>query len=297
VDVVVPFRGKPPELDELRARLRRIAVQPADTVVVVDNTPGRVAPEDAGDERVRVIRAPERAAPGYARNRGVAHGSADWLVFLDADVVPREDLLARYFEPPPGERTALLAGGIRDEPVPPGGPATARYAYLRQFMSQDDTLGRGRWGFPKTANVALRRAAFEELGGFRDDIRGGEDADLTFRLRAAGWELERREEAAVVHRNRHTIRGFVRQKLTHGSGLAWVQREYPGAAVPHRLPGLLWWGVRTAGPRLARAARTRDRDEALWALLEPLEIVVHELGRWLPNERPVRGVGRRAGRG
>lgn len=281
-DVVVPFRGPIEELEDLRARLGRLKLREGDSVVVVDNTPGRdTAP--AGD--VPVIHASDRQTPSYARNRGVERGRAPWLVFVDADVVPVPDLLDRYFESPPGDGTALLAGGISDEAVPPDGPAAARYAYLRGFMSQDDTLREGRWGFPKTANLACRRAAFEAVGGFRDDIRAGEDADLTYRLKAAGWALERREAAVGVHRNRTTVRAFFRQKLSHGSGMGWVQRQYPGASIPRRLPGLLWWAMRHAARRLARSLRTRDRDEALWALLEPLELVAHELGRWLPNER------------
>lgn len=287
--MVVPFRGEPAELEGVRRRLARIRLSSGDTVVVVDNTPGREASDVAVSDGVEVIHAADREAPAYARNRGAARGSADWLVFLDADVEARQDLLELYFEPQPRERTALLAGGIVDEPVPPGGPAAARYAYLRRFMSQEDTLDVGQWGFPKTANVACRRSAFEELGGFREDIRSGEDADLTFRLKAAGWEVERREQASVVHHNRQTVRSFAAQKLVHGAGMAWVERAYPGASVPRRLPGLAWWGIRTTARRLARAVRTRDRDEAIWALLEPLELIVHELGRWLPNERPVRG--------
>ncbi len=296
-DVVVPFWGEATQLEGLRERLGQIKLGSGDSVVVVDNTPGRTtAPEGP----VAVLHASEREAPGYARGRGAARGTADWIVFIDADVEPPADLLDRYFDPSPDEHTGMLAGGIIDEPVPRNGPAAARYAYIRRFMSQDDTMGPGPWGFPKTANVACRRTAFEELGGFRQDIRGGEDADLTYRLRASGWQIERRERAAVVHRNRETVRAFVVQKLKHGSGMGWVNREYPGASPPRRLPGLTWWGVRTAARRLVRAARTRNRDDVLWALFEPLELVIHEVGRALPNRRPLRrlrplGPSRRAG--
>jgi GT2 family glycosyltransferase len=215
-------------------------------------------------------------------------------VFLDADVTPVPDLIDRYFEPRPAKRTALLAGGIADEPVPPDGPPAARYAYIREFMSQQDTLRFGEWGFPKTANAAVRRAAFEAVSGFRDEARAAEDADLTFRLKAAGWAVERREHAGVVHRSRQTVRAFIRQKLTHGAGGAWLEREWPGASPRRRLPGLVWWGLRTASAGLVGAARARDRDRALYALLEPVELIVHELGRWLPNERRSGGA---AGRG
>ena len=129
----------------------------------------------------------------------------------------------------------------------------------------------------------------EAVGGFREEARAAEDADLTFRLRAAGWEVERRERARVVHRNRQTVRGFVLQKLNHGAGGAWLERRHPGSSPSRRLPGLLWWGLRATSAGLVRAGRARDRDQALWALFEPLELIVHELGRWLPNERGAAG--------
>lgn len=105
-------------------------------------------------------------------------------------------------------------------------------------MSQDNTLQRGRWGFAQTANAACRRLAFEAVQGFREDIRSAEDADLTYRLRAAGWELERREGAAVVHRSRQSVSGFVVQKAGHGAGAAWLNRTYPGSFPARRRPGL-----------------------------------------------------------
>jgi GT2 family glycosyltransferase len=287
VDVVVPFRGSGEELHRIRERLARLRLRPGDSVLVVDNRPGP-GPVPPGD--VPVLSAPGRQTPGYARNRGAARGAAEWILFVDADVLAPDDLLDSYFDPPPGERTALVAGGVRDEPVAPDAPAAARYAYIRALTSQDDSFRFGSWGFPKTANALLRRAAFEAVGGFREDIRTAEDADLTYRLRQAGWEVERRERAAAVHVARRTVRGLVVQKLMHGAGAAWLAREYPGAFPARRRPGLVWWGVRTAARGLVEAARGRSRDRALWAVLEPIEQVTFELGRSLPNTR-----GRRRG--
>jgi GT2 family glycosyltransferase len=175
---------------------------------------------------------------------------------------------------------------VVDEPVPPGAPAAARYAHVRGLMSQDNTLGWGEWAFAQTANCACRREAFDAVGGFREDIRAAEDADLTYRLREAGWELERRDRARVVHLSRASVRDLARQLMVHGAGGAWLDREYPGSVPPKRWPGLLWWCTRSAAGGLAEAARTRDRDPALVGLLGPVENVAYELGRRRRNERP-----------
>jgi GT2 family glycosyltransferase len=284
VDVVVPFRGTPAELEEVRARLARLRLRTGDSIVLVDNTPGN-GPAPAGP--VPVVNAVEFPTPPYARNRGAEGGSAEWVVFLDADVVPREDLLDLYFDPLPGERTAILAGGVVDEAVPRSGPAAARYNHLRRAMSQDVTLGYGpRWGFAQTANVAVRRAAFEAVGRFRDHIFNGEDADLTYRLRAAGWEVERRERAAAVHLSRKSAYAIIRQKAIHGSASAWLNEQYPGSFLPRRRAGLVWWALRFTTTGLLQAARARDRDLAILKVFDAIENLAYEFGRSLSNERP-----------
>lgn len=289
IDVVVPFRGDSEALARLTGAVATLKRRSGDTITIVDNTPGVDRCEMSEVDGIRTIVANELATPGYARNAGAELGNAEWLVFIDADTQPGADLLDRYFEPAPGPATGLLAGGVLDEAVPPRTSAAARYAYLKASMSQRQTFRLGEWGFAQLANAACRRRALEEVGGIREDIRAGEDADLCYRLRFRGWEIERREQAFVVHRNRQTITSFVAQKALHGSGAAWLEGAYPGSLPARRRTGLTWWALRHAGRGLLAAARERDRDQALVALLDPLEQLSFELGRTLPNRRPLRG--------
>jgi GT2 family glycosyltransferase len=150
-------------------------------------------------------------------------------------------------------------------------------------MSQQHTLLPGPWAYAQTANCAVRRVAFEEVGGFCDDVRSGGDADLCFRLRKAGWEIEARERATAVHRSRRTLRKLIRQRARHGSGAAWLARRYPGSFPRARWLGLVKWTFTSlTGAALARA-RGRN-DEAVVAAVEPLLKWAFELGRLLPNE-------------
>ena len=289
VGVIVPFAGSLAERQAVCARLAKLQLRDGDSILVVDNTAGRGAEASTGNGSVRLLQASEHPTPGFARNRGAAGQAAEWLVFLDADVEPAGDLLDHYFDPPPGPRTGLIGGGVLDEVVPADAPMAARYAYIRGAMSQEDTFKFGdSWGYPKSANIAVRRAAFEEIGGFREDIRAAEDADLTYRLKAAGWDIERRDAATVVHFSRHTIRGLIRQKALWGAGGAWISRNYPGSLPLASGRGLVSWAARSTAKELIAAARRRDRDAVIYALLRPVDALAWELGRLLSNERPRR---------
>jgi GT2 family glycosyltransferase len=276
VDIVVPFAGSDAELDDLLQRLSAIDLRSGDTVTVVDNRP------DARDRGEHVIAAPDQQSSYHARNRGAARGNAPWLLFVDADVDPAPDILDQYFEPLPDEDVGLLAGGVQDAPLPADPTRAERYAVDAEQMSQTRTLRAGPWAYAQTANAAVRREAFKQIGGFIEGIRSGGDADLCFRLRVAGWRLDSREHAGVSHHNRASTRAFLRQKARHGAGAAWLNKEYPGSFPPR--DRRLW--VR----RLLRELKTgalltaRGRgDEAADLLFPTLTVWAFELGRFLSN--------------
>jgi GT2 family glycosyltransferase len=281
VDVVIPFVGPPASLAGLVERMRELALRDGDSLTIVDNRPAGAA-EVPGDGGVRVVRAPERQSSYHARNRGAEEGRAPWLLFIDGDVEPPRDLLDRYFDPPAPDRAAVLAGCVEDEEVGDESSATARYAMLSRTMGQHNTLDLPGWGYAQTANCAIRRQAFEDVGGFCGDIRSGGDADICFRLRDAGWTLERRDNAAVVHRNRSTLRKLLRQRARHGAGAQWLARRYPGSFPRSRWPGLAAWAFASIGRAALSAARGR-RDDALVRAIEPLSVWAYELGRLMSN--------------
>ena len=277
VDIVVPFVGSDRELDELLDRLSLIRRSSQDTLTVVDNRP--VA--DAGpDRRADVIRAPHVQSSYHARNRGAACGTAPWIVFLDADVDVEPELLERYFATPAAPGIGVLAGEI-EPTLPPGGGRVARYGVLRGHLGRKGVSKPGH-EYALTANVAVRRQAFEALGGFADGVRSAGDADFCFRARNAGWALVERPGARVRHPVRGSLKQMLRVFARYGAGCQWARERYPTFSPPTPLARMLL-RVAAAGVRVPLAAMRGRHDDALTGALDPLVGLAFELGRFLPN--------------
>jgi GT2 family glycosyltransferase len=283
VDVVVPFVGSDDDLATLCEHLSGLERADGDTIAVVDNRPRSQAAPERTIAGVRVISAPGVQSSYYARNRGVAAGSSPWLVFVDADVRVDPDLIRRYFEPSPASETAILAGTIANEVVDAGSgaPIAVRYAHLAQVFAQETTLANAAFPYAMTANCAIRRDAFEDVGGFVEHVRSGGDADVCIRIQAKDFKLEQRPNARVTHVSRDSVGKLLRQSARHGSGAAWLERLYPGFSPAGRVPGS--WGTRQIAGSIVTGLRG-DRERALVKFIDGARSVAFDLGRRVPNE-------------
>lgn len=284
VSVVVPFAGSADDLGRLADRLQRLVRRQDDEVIIADNRrPGaKPLPDQALPGDARLVRADRVPGPGAARNAGAAVASGAWLLFIDADTQPDAGLLESYFDPAPDPGTAVLAGVIAD--VASRSNLLARHDVARERMSQEMTLRRRR-PYAQTANCAVLRSAFEDVGGFDEQARG-EDADLCFRLFDAGWRLEERPLARVEHQAKVDFSDWLSQQVRHGQGAGWLDRRYPGEFPPR---GWRFLANRLGhlGAEAVSALIRGQRAEAGFALLDLIRAWAFELGR-LGAERPRR---------
>lgn len=284
VDVVIPFSGSRSAFEALAARLRALELGPEDSLTVVDNRRRAGTDTTAPLGPMRIVAAPERQSSYYARNRGVAGGRATWLVFLDADVDPAPDLIDRYFDPAPQPGTGFLVGSVNDicSAGAEGESIASRYSRRRRLIDQANTLQMRR-PYAKTANCAVRRAAFEEAGGFVDDVRSGGDADLCLRLQSSGWEFELRPDALAEHWSRRRVGQLLAQRSRHGSGAEWLEERYAGFAGPRRCVLGLARNIVGGALRALVSYGRGDVDSSIVQLLDPISNAAFEIGRRIPN--------------
>jgi len=280
VSVVVPFLGDRDGAGRLGAALAELRLRPGDELIVADNTATGVARSRLAPG-VEVVRAPAERSSYHARNAGARRARNEWILFIDADCRPAPGLLDAYFTRPVDEGAGAIAGTI----AAAGRQRTlvARYVRSRRFFDQSDGL-HTHGGGAATANLLLRRSAFEALGGFVEGIRSAGDVDLTWRLQAAGWKLERRPEAIVRHRHREQLASLMGAVARYAAGSRWLNQRYPGASSR--------WPVRQALVDAARdcvvLALRGNREEAAFRAIDGVGLIAHNIGYLSSNAAPRR---------
>ncbi len=147
------------------------------------------------------------------------------MLFLDADVVAPAGLIDAFFSEPIGERVGAVTGDIYG--IPDTSTLAARYGTARNFLGQRSHVNNPLRPRASSANLLVRREAFQQVGGYTEGIWAAEDTDFTWRLHAAGWSLEFNEHAVVAHAYRRSLRELGRQWRGYAAGARWLSQRYP----------------------------------------------------------------------
>ncbi len=178
-----------PAVDAAAGALRRLGWEIE--VIVCDNQSTDRTAEIARAHGVRVVFEPINQI-ARARNTGAAAASGDWLLFLDADSVPTDGLLA--------EAGRLIAGGDilfagavvqLDTDVP----------WFEGLLVRGWNALSRRLAWMAGSFILVEADAFREVGGFSLKLYAAEELDLSRRLK----KVARRRSKRVTIITRHPL--------------------------------------------------------------------------------------------
>jgi glycosyltransferase involved in cell wall biosynthesis len=139
------------------------------------------------EDRIAILDQPNRG-PAVARNAAVAHTSAEYIAFLDADDAFNHDKLARTVPRLASNRTAALIFHDAIALDREGGIVASSYVWPERAYapSLDEMLA--KWWPIVPSTVVIRRSIFEACGGFCEEFKrpGFEDPELWIRAREHG---------------------------------------------------------------------------------------------------------------
>jgi succinoglycan biosynthesis protein ExoA len=188
----------------------------------------------AGDARIRVLDNPERVIPA-ALNRGLRAARGAYVVRMDAHTIYQRDYVARGI--------ARLRRGDVEWVTGPAIPAAASGFARCVAAALASPLGQGgssKWSRPGGAPEEIEldtgvfagvwpRATLERLGGWHEDFRVNEDAEMAARVLDAGGRIVCLAAMAAQYAPRGTPRGLARQYWRFGRYRAMTARRHPVA--------------------------------------------------------------------
>lgn len=238
VSVVVPIYNGEKDLPELIECLRSQTYAPEEVeyLLVDNNSSDRTKNfiEAAAEEptispqlnplNIVPLREEEIQSSYAARNKGIRAATGDIIAFTDADCRPERKWLEKLIEPFTNSNIGIVAGEIV---ALPSKNILEKHADSQDTLSQKHTLANAFCPYGQTANLAIRREAFERVGLFRPYLTTGGDADICWRiLRETSYELKLAEEAIVKHRHRSTLAELESQWRRYGKSNQYLHELY-----------------------------------------------------------------------
>lgn len=178
-------------------------------IVVVDNGSTDGTPDIAISAGADVVRSVSGSI-GAARNAGVKASSGTVLVFLDADVFPTEIWAQKILVIVHDVLTSRLLTGSKV-----GIPVDATWIE-RCWFAPSVTMPAS---YINSGHMILSRSLFDELGGFNEHLKTGEDYELSQRALAAGVTVHADLSLPVIHEGfPKTVWQFLKREVWHGMG-------------------------------------------------------------------------------
>jgi arabinofuranan 3-O-arabinosyltransferase len=214
VSVVVTTRDVERTVDACLRSIRGQDYQPLELVLVDNASTDRTVEVAQQHADVVLSAGPERSAQ---RNLGVAVASGEWVLWIDADMLLRPDVVSSALSA--AERADAGAVSIPETTVGPGFWTACR-ALERSCYLDDPSLFNPR---------LLRRDLLLELGGFDESMSGPEDADLRLRLEQRGVAVAHATGVIDHDEGRLTLRDVFHKRVYYGGSLPTFAATNPGA--------------------------------------------------------------------
>lgn len=154
---------------------------------------------------VNVVHYDENRGASYARNTGFNYSTADWVLFLDDDVIPDENILDAYAGALRRYPDAKVFVGQTELPASNMWTAMLQTCNVGYFYGIAKQMIHPSWGV--TANLMVRGSRYNHTIQFKNifpKTGGGEDIDLVYQFKEWYSLLGRRvtvgvPEAKVQH--------------------------------------------------------------------------------------------------
>jgi glycosyltransferase involved in cell wall biosynthesis len=146
------------------------------------------------------------------RNEGSTYAKGEILAFIDADVTLTKEWAENIKTTiAPIEKGAQIITGSHCTP-----PASKNLFLNHWFSALAEDPRNTHLG---TGHMIISKAGFEEIGGFNESLKTGEDYEFCSRAKKLGFKIRNNNDLKVYHHDfPKTARRFIKREAWHGLG-------------------------------------------------------------------------------
>lgn len=214
ISVIIPFAGKPEDLVQcLDSLYQHEGNVKFETVVVQTGHKKNLEFQLSKYKNLSLVYSSELFYPGKARNIGVQKAKSNFLAFIDADCMLCSNWVNIAFSSMLQGWNIVLGPILNEDIFKP----IASVDNLLQFVDFQKTRpSKNISHFPGT-NFIITRKLFQEAGGFRDDLKAGEDVIFSQQaIKLVEGKILFNKNLIVKHVGRNTFAGFINHQKSFG---------------------------------------------------------------------------------
>jgi len=181
----------------------------------------------AHDLEMRIISHEKQQGVGISRNTGAEAAQYDLIAYIDSDCIASPGWLKELVPAFQDAQLAAAGGMIRayDRNTQLGRYEDVRSSLFMGTRSQQVSL-KGPLTYLPTANIVMRRTAWQQLAGFAPLVQG-EDVDFCWRLLKTGANINYLPCGVVYHDYRTTVGAFLLIRIAYASAEAALLKRHP----------------------------------------------------------------------
>ncbi len=228
ISVVIPAHNASRSLGPCLHALER-QTMPRDRfeIIVVNDGPVDTAVKTIADRYGATFLSQPHRGAAAARNLGAKQTQGKILLFTDADCIPELNWIEAMIAPFADQGVSGVCGVVRTRQT----GLIPRFIQLEYDYRYRNIARHRQIDFINTGTAGYRKHVFMDGGGFREDLLGAEDTELSFRLASAGYRMVFAPQAVVYHSHPESIVEYARRKNHYSYWRALVYRRHPRKAV------------------------------------------------------------------
>lgn len=188
-------------------------------IVIVNNGSQSIKSKFSDVNGVKVLESGENLGWEGGLKLGIENSKSPFLCFMNDDtLIPKAS--QHFFN--------FLLMPFQNKMVGAVGPCTTTAAGIQSIFNHGTPFCQAFVKWMIFFTVMVRRSALEEVGGIDTTLPGGDDIDLSIRLRKAGYKLVVQPDAFLIHYGFHT------GNRVHGDGFAGVKNGWNSPEMTER---------------------------------------------------------------